>query len=96
MNFLVYCHKGVVFWKYVDASDVDSRNTDYYFQLLDKVVEEVGEEYVVQVVTDNEVALKAVGQKLMEKRSHLYWSSYEALCLDLCLKDIGKKAYKIY
>ncbi|KAF7812551.1 uncharacterized protein G2W53_033527 [Senna tora] len=30
------------------------RNIDYYFKLLDKVVEEVGEEYVVQVVTDNE------------------------------------------
>ncbi|XP_050918635.1 uncharacterized protein LOC127136075 [Lathyrus oleraceus] len=41
MNFLVYCHKGTVFWKSVDASDVDSRNTDYYFQLLDKVMEEV-------------------------------------------------------
>ncbi|CAL5187908.1 unnamed protein product [Lathyrus oleraceus] len=91
MNFLVYCHRGTVFWKSVDASDVDSRNTDYYFQLLDKVVEEVGEEYVVQVVTDNEAALKAAGQKLMEKRPHLYWSSCAAHCLDLCLEDIGKK-----
>ncbi|KAI5429081.1 hypothetical protein KIW84_033901 [Lathyrus oleraceus] len=91
MNFLVYCHKGTVFWKSVDASDVDSRNTDYYFQLLDKVMEEVGEEYVVQVVTDNEAALKAVGQKLMEKRPHLYWSSCATHCLYLCLEDIGKK-----
>ncbi|XP_050916609.1 uncharacterized protein LOC127131733 [Lathyrus oleraceus] len=90
MNFLVYCHKGTVFWKFVDASDVDSRNTDYYFQLLDKVMEEVGEEYVVQVVTDNEVTLKAVGQKLMEKRPHLYLSSCATHCLDLCLEDIGK------
>ncbi|KAI5431389.1 hypothetical protein KIW84_035537 [Lathyrus oleraceus] len=79
-----------VFWKFVDASDVDSRNTDYYFQLLDKVMEEVGEEYVVQVVTDNEVTLKAVGQKLMEKRPHLYLSSCATHCLDLCLEDIGK------
>lgn len=59
MNFLVYCHKSNVFYKPVNTSDGDSRNTDYYFQLLDKVVEEMGEEYVVQVVTDNEVALKA-------------------------------------
>ncbi|XP_058742252.1 uncharacterized protein LOC131614710 [Vicia villosa] len=81
---------GTVFWKSVDASDVDSRNTDYYFQFLDKVVEEVGEEYVVQVVTDNEAALKATGQKLIEKRPHLYWSSCAAHCLDPCLEDIGK------
>jgi hypothetical protein len=91
MNFLVYCEKGTVFWKSVDASDVDSRNTDYYFQLLDKVVDEIGEEFVVQVVTDNEAALKAAGHKLMEKRPHLYWSSCAAHCLDLCLEDIGKK-----
>ncbi|CAL5187058.1 unnamed protein product [Lathyrus oleraceus] len=91
MNFLVYCPKGTIFWKSVDASDVDSRNIDYYFQLLDKVMEEVGEEYVVQVVTGNEAALKAIGQKLMEKRPHLYSSSYAAHCLDLCLKDIGKR-----
>ncbi|CAJ2667807.1 unnamed protein product [Trifolium pratense] len=65
-----------MFWKSVDASDVDSRNTEYYFQLLDKVVDEIGEECVVQVVTDNEAALKAAGHKLMEKRPHLYWSSF--------------------
>ena len=91
MNFLVYCSKGTIFLKSVDASSVDTRNTDYYFQLLDKVVEEVGEEYVVQVVTDNEKALKAAGQKLMEKRPHLYWTACVAHCLDLCLEDIGKK-----
>uniref|UniRef100_A0A151UDM9 DUF659 domain-containing protein n=1 Tax=Cajanus cajan TaxID=3821 RepID=A0A151UDM9_CAJCA len=67
MNFLVYCSKGTIFLKSIDASNVDSRNTDYYFQLLDKVVDEVGEEFVIQVVTDNEKALKAAGQKLMEK-----------------------------
>ncbi|KAK2416183.1 hypothetical protein QL285_038601 [Trifolium repens] len=91
MNFLVYCERGTVFWKSVDASDVDSRNTYYYFQLLDKVVEEIAEEFIVQVVTDNEAALKSAGHKLMEKRPHLYWSSCAAHCLDLCLEDIGKK-----
>ncbi|WJX46016.1 hypothetical protein P8452_32853 [Trifolium repens] len=91
MNFLVYCERGTVFWKSVDASDVDSRNTDYYFQLLDKVVEEIGEEFIVQVVTDNEAALKSAGHKLMEKRPHLYWSSCATHCLDLCLEDIRKK-----
>ncbi|XP_029128921.1 uncharacterized protein LOC109806898 [Cajanus cajan] len=91
MNFLVYCSKGTIFLKSIDASNVDSRNTDYYFQLLDKVVDEVGEEFVIQVVTDNEKALKAAGQKLMEKRQHLYWTACAAHCLDLCLEDIGKK-----
>ncbi|XP_057452112.1 uncharacterized protein LOC130743915 [Lotus japonicus] len=71
--------------------DKATRDTDFYFQLLDKIVEEVGEEHVVQVVTDNEAALKAVGHKLMDKRPHLYWFACAAHCLDLCLEDIGKK-----
>ncbi|XP_057426180.1 uncharacterized protein LOC130719580 [Lotus japonicus] len=61
MNFLVYCSKGIVFLKSVDASRVASRNTEYYVSLLDKVVDEVREENVVQVVTDNEKELKAAG-----------------------------------
>ncbi|XP_028117758.1 uncharacterized protein LOC114315342 [Camellia sinensis] len=35
---------------------------EYYFGLLDKVVDEIGEQYVVQVVIDNEPALKATGK----------------------------------
>ncbi|XP_058781701.1 uncharacterized protein LOC131655917 [Vicia villosa] len=72
----------------------DSINHTYIMNFLvycHKVVEEVGGDCVVQVVTDNEAALKAAGQKLMEKRPHLYWSSCAAHCLDLCLEDIGKR-----
>ncbi|KAF1883414.1 hypothetical protein Lal_00042171 [Lupinus albus] len=42
-------------------------------------------------VDNNEKSIKAIGQKLMEKRPHLYWSACSAHCLDLCLEDIGKK-----
>ena len=67
MNFLVYSSSGTIFLKSIDASTVPSRNTKYYFKLLDQVVEEVGEQYVVQVITDNKKALKAARQRLMEK-----------------------------
>jgi len=80
-----------LFLKSVDASNVASRNIEYYFNLLEKIVEEVGEEYVVQVVTDNEATLKAAGLKLMKKRHHLYWFPCAPRCLDLCIEDIGKK-----
>lgn len=69
---------------FVDAFGLNSRNIDYYFPLLDKFVEKVGEEFVVQMVTDNEAAL-------MEEMPHLYWPARAAHCLDLCLEDIGKK-----
>ncbi|XP_040967898.1 uncharacterized protein [Gossypium hirsutum] len=91
INFLVYCSKGTIFWKSVDVSSVRSRDAEFYYRLLDSVVEEIGENYIVQIVTDNEAAMKAAGKKLMLKRQHLYWTSCAAHCLDLCLEDIGKK-----
>ncbi|KAL7263515.1 hypothetical protein ACSBR1_001634 [Camellia fascicularis] len=58
---------------------------------MDKVVDEIGEEYVVQIVTDNEAAIKAAGYKLMQKRKNLYWTGCAAHCIDLMLEDIRKK-----
>ncbi|KAL7191367.1 hypothetical protein ACSBR2_023442 [Camellia fascicularis] len=91
INFLVYCNRGTIFHKSIDASNIISRTAEYYFGLLDKVVDEIGEQYVVQVVTDNEPALKAAGKMLMRKRKHLYWTACSAHCIDLMLKDIANK-----
>ena len=55
---------------------------------MDKV-DEVGEENIVQFVTDNEASFKAAGHMLMEKRKHLFWSPCAAHCIDLILEDIG-------
>ncbi|XP_039017081.1 uncharacterized protein LOC120147907 [Hibiscus syriacus] len=54
------------------------------------MVEEVGEENVVQVVTDNASAYVKAGKLLEAKRPHLYWTPCAAHCLDLMLEDIGK------
>ncbi|KAG8499011.1 hypothetical protein CXB51_005399 [Gossypium anomalum] len=75
----------------IDASSVSSRDAKFYYSLLDSVVEEIGENHIVQIVTDNEAAMKAAGKKLILKRKHLYWTSCAAHYLDLCLEDIGKK-----
>ncbi|XVF14712.1 hypothetical protein REPUB_Repub09cG0085100 [Reevesia pubescens] len=91
INFLVYCSKGTIFWKSMDVSNVRSRDAKFYYRLLDEVIEEIGEQYIVQIVTDNEAAIKAAGKQLMAKRKHLYWTSCAAHCLDLCLEDIAKK-----
>ena len=42
----------------VDTTNI-SKTADYIFSLMDKVVDEVGEENIVQVVTDNEASFKA-------------------------------------
>ncbi|KAD5960576.1 hypothetical protein E3N88_12048 [Mikania micrantha] len=87
INFLANNPHGTVFLKTVDASDC-VKNAEKLFELLDGVVEEIGEDIVVQVMTDNASAYKAAGALLMEKRKTLYWTPCVAHCIDLMLKKI--------
>ncbi|KAG8498407.1 hypothetical protein CXB51_006965 [Gossypium anomalum] len=72
INFFVYCSKRTTFWKSVDVSSVRSRDAEFYYNLLDSVVEEIGENYIVQIATDNEEAMKAAGKKInVEKKTSI-------------------------
>ena len=62
----------------------------YIYDLLKKVIAEVGKANVVQIVTDNASAFVKAGKKLMQ-RYHLYWTPCAAHCIDLMFEDIGKK-----
>ena len=62
---MIYCDRSMIYHFLVDTTNIP-KTTDYSFSLMDKVVEEVGEENVVQVVTDNEASFKVVGMLLME------------------------------
>ena len=88
INFMVYCDRSMIYHSSVDTTNIP-KTSDYIFSLMDKVVEEVREENVVQVVTNNEASFKAVGMLLMEKRKHLFWSPCVAHCIDLMLEDIA-------
>lgn len=69
-----------------------TRDAKYYLELIDKVIEEIGEEQVIQIVIDNEVAMTSTGKLLMGKRKHTYWVACIAHCMDFILQDIGKKS----
>ncbi|CAN1153510.1 hypothetical protein LINPERPRIM_LOCUS14744 [Linum perenne] len=70
-NFLVNSPKGTIFIESLDTSHY-SKNTQKVFEMLDEVVEKVGKENFIQVITNNASAYKAAGAKLMEKRQHLF------------------------
>ena len=89
-NFLVNSPKGTVFLSSLDTSDI-SKTADKVFDMLDTIVEKVGEENVIQVITDNAANYKAAGEKLMEKRKSLYWTPCAAHCIDLILEDFEKE-----
>ena len=59
LNFMVYCDRSMIYLSSVDTINIP-KTEDCIFSLMDKIVEEVGEENIVQVVTDNEVSFKAV------------------------------------
>ncbi|KAG5066687.1 hypothetical protein JHK86_010418 [Glycine max] len=89
INFLINSQAGTMFLKSVDCSDF-VKTGEKLFELLDAIVEEVGEENVVQVVTDNGNNYVLAGKLLEEKRKHIYWILCATHCIDLMLEDIGK------
>ena len=89
INFMVYSKESTIFLKYVDASD-KIKDNKYIYSLLKDVIKEVGEENVVQIVTDNGSAFVKAG-KLLMKKYNLHWTPCAAHCIDLMFEDIGKR-----
>ncbi|KAL4198749.1 hypothetical protein AMTRI_Chr03g141630 [Amborella trichopoda] len=89
VNFLIGCPRGIVYHFSIDLSR--KRHTERLICAhLDKIVDEVGPENVVKVVTDNAVNYRKAGLLLMERRPNLYWTPCAAHCINLMLKEIGK------
>ena len=89
INFLVNSPIGTWFLKSIDAFDM-IKNGELMSKHLDDMVEEIGKENNVQVITDNAFNYVNVGMRLMEKRRRLWWTPCAAHCIDLMLEDVGK------
>ncbi|KAF6167155.1 hypothetical protein GIB67_029793 [Kingdonia uniflora] len=89
INFLVSCPRGVYFVSSIDATDI-VEDAASLFKLLDEVVEEMGEENVVQVITENSTSYKSAGKMLEEKRRKLFWTPCAAYSIDRMLEDFMK------
>ncbi|KZV16668.1 hypothetical protein F511_41897 [Dorcoceras hygrometricum] len=82
INFMIYCDRNMIFHSSVDCTN-KRKTSDFILSLLNKFIDDVGEENVVHVVTYSESANKAAGQKLMIERPHLFWSPCAAHSQDL-------------
>ena len=89
INFLVSCPKGTMFPKAVDASD-KIKNAQLICEMMEEIVYEVGEEHVVQIVTDNAANYMAASRLFETRDPTIFWSSCAAHYIDLMLEDIGK------
>ncbi|XP_042957477.1 uncharacterized protein LOC122292959 isoform X2 [Carya illinoinensis] len=88
INFFVYCPKGTIFLKSVDASDITSPET--LLNLFDGVVQEVGQKNIVNFLTDTSPSYKEAGKLLMEKYKTFFCTACGSHCIDLILEEIGK------
>lgn len=82
-NFLINSPSGTVFLKSIDTSSF-IKDGQKLFELLDSIVEEVGEDNVVQMVTDSASAYVLAREKIEEKIKNLFWSPCAAQCIDKC------------
>ena len=70
MNFLVYWPRGAMFLKYTSGLTKDAETL---FNIFDSVVQEIGVEYIVQLITDNTSAYKKAGKKNYSRSMVLYF-----------------------
>ncbi|KAI3723688.1 hypothetical protein L2E82_35444 [Cichorium intybus] len=94
INFLVNCPSGTIFLKSIDASE-HVKDAQLIVKMINEVIEEVGEENIVQFITDNGSNFKAAGRLLEEQHPKLFWTPCAAHCVNLMIGDIGDKIPKI-
>ncbi|KAL9685775.1 hypothetical protein QQ045_023227 [Rhodiola kirilowii] len=87
INFIVCSESGPMFIKAVDCSG-EVKGGDFIAHLFKKVIDEVGEENVVQVITDNASNCKAAEKIIEGYYPHIYWTPCVVHTLNLALKNI--------
>nr|XP_017250874.1 PREDICTED: uncharacterized protein LOC108221512 [Daucus carota subsp. sativus] len=74
INIMVASAAGPMFLKSVNASQVKVKDAEYIAALFMEIVEEIGPEHVVQIVTDNASNYKAAGALIETKYPRIFWT----------------------
>ncbi|KAJ9547380.1 LOW QUALITY PROTEIN: hypothetical protein OSB04_019923 [Centaurea solstitialis] len=88
MNLCVNSRLGTVFLSSKEFSDV-AHTSEVIFEYVDKCIDEVGHENVVQIVTDNASNNMGTAKLLKLKRPKIFWTSCAAHTVNLMLEAIG-------
>ncbi|CAA0813250.1 hAT transposon superfamily protein [Striga hermonthica] len=88
MTLCTNCADGTSFISSKDMSNL-SHTSEVIFELVDKAIEEVDPDNVVQVVTDNASNNMGAKKLLFHKRPNIFWTSCAAHTINLVLQGIG-------
>jgi hypothetical protein len=89
MNLVINCDAGTTFLSSKEMSSI-SHTSEVIFELVDKTIEELGEDEVVQVVTDNASNNMGAKKLLYVKRPQIFWTSCGSHTINLMLQGIGR------
>lgn len=89
VNFVAVSIHGCVFLKSVEASE-HTKTGEWLYSQLKPIIEEIGPENVVQLVTDNAGNCVKMGSFLVRDFPHIVHGRCVCHVLDLLLEDIGK------
>ncbi|KAF7153803.1 hypothetical protein RHSIM_Rhsim01G0126200 [Rhododendron simsii] len=88
MNLCVNCKQGTCFLSSKEDSEA-SHTGVYIFEYVDKFIEDIGAQNVVQVVTDNASNNMAAAELLKIKRPNIFWTSCGTHTINLMLEGIA-------
>ncbi|MCL7051680.1 hypothetical protein MKW94_021792 [Papaver nudicaule] len=89
INFVVDSPRGPIFIKSADCSD-SIGDVDAMVSLLSGVIEEVGVQNVVQIITYTTAgSMRAVGKQMTAKYKSIFWTVCASHCIGLMLEKIG-------
>ncbi|KAM0876473.1 hypothetical protein ACQ4PT_036159 [Festuca glaucescens] len=87
LNFMAVTEGGPMFLKSI-ATKGEIKSTEYIFEKLREIIDEVGVENVVQVITDNAANCRSAGLMVEAKYNNIYWTPCIVHTLNLAVKDI--------
>ena len=89
VNFLVDCPLGAVYLRSVDVTSFIG-DVDKLQLLLDRVIEEIGVDNIVQVVSYSTKGwVGDVGKQFMDRCKRVVWTVSASYCIELMLEKIG-------
>ncbi|XP_052207042.1 uncharacterized protein LOC127811330 [Diospyros lotus] len=89
MNLCVNSNAGTAFLSSRESSD-EAHTSELIFEYVDKCIEQVGPQNVIQVVTDNAANNMRATKLLKVKRPNIFWTSCATHTINLMLESIGK------
>lgn len=87
INFMATSGNGPMFLKAVNCFG-ETKTAFFISDLMKEVINEVGHQNVVQIVTDNAANCKAAGELIESMFPHIYWTPCVVHTLNLALKNI--------